>query len=62
MCAVSAKKCNESCKALYERLLAKGKPVKVALMAVVNKLIRQIYAIISKNESFVKNYKKEFAK
>lgn len=62
MCAVSAKKYNESCKALYERLLAKGKPVKVALLAVVNKLIRQIYAIISKNENFVKNYTNKLAR
>ena len=61
MCAMSAKKFNESCKLLFDRLIAKGKPFKVALMAVVNKLIRQIYAISSKNENFIKNYENKVA-
>lgn len=61
MCALSAKKFNESCRLQFERLIAKGKPFKVALLAVVNKLIRQIYAVISKNEKFIKNYENKFA-
>lgn len=61
MCAMSAKKYNKTCKELYERLRAKGKPFKVALLAVVNKLIRQIYAIISKNEVFDNFYEKKVA-
>ncbi|MFA6570223.1 MAG: IS110 family transposase [Bacteroidota bacterium] len=61
MCAMSAKKYNRTCKELFDRLRAKGKPFKSALLAVVNKLIRQIYAVISKNEVFDNNYVKKFA-
>lgn len=61
MCALSAKKYNKTCKELFDRLRAKGKPFKVALLAVVNKLIRQIYAVISKNEVFNNFYEKKFA-
>jgi transposase len=61
MCALSAIKYNRTCKDLYERLRAKGKPFKVALLAVVNKLIRQIYAVISKNEVYDNFYDKKFA-
>ena len=60
MCALSAKRHNQSCKELFERLIAKGKPFKVAMLAVVNKLIRQIYAVISKNVIFNNNYKIKF--
>lgn len=60
MCAHAAVKFNLSCKALYERLIAKGKAKKVALMAVVNKLIRQVFACVSKNEFFINNYKISF--
>lgn len=56
MCGLTAIKYNQSCKDLYERLRAKGKPFKVAMLAVANKLIRQIYAVISKNVIFVNNY------
>jgi len=45
MAATSAIRCNKACKDLYERLRAKGKPYKVALIAAVNKLIKQAFAI-----------------
>src|SRR5690606_8819973 len=45
MAATSAIRCNRACKELYERLRAKGKPYKVALIAAVNKLIKQAFAI-----------------
>lgn len=61
MCAMTAKKYNPSCKKQYERLIAKGKPFKVALLAVVNKLIRQIFAVVSKRETFDKFYENKFA-
>lgn len=38
--------------ALYERLRARGKPRKVALIAVVNKLIKIMYVLFEKNELF----------
>ncbi|MGI4821259.1 MAG: IS110 family transposase [Janthinobacterium lividum] len=46
MCSFSAKKSNTACKALYERLVAKGKNGKVALIAVCNKLLKQAFAIV----------------
>jgi transposase len=60
MCALSAIKYNQSCKDLFERLRTKGKPYKLAMLAVVNKLIRQIYAVISKNVIFDNNYQIKF--
>lgn len=60
MCSHSAVKYNEDCKALYQRLIAKGKAKKVALMAVVNKLIRQVFACVTKNELFQNNYQVKF--
>jgi transposase len=46
MCSFSAKRSNAACKALYDRLVAKGKNGKVALIAVCNKLLKQAFAII----------------
>lgn len=48
LCSWSAIKCNKACKELYERLVEKGKPKMVALIAVVNKLVRQAFAIATK--------------
>ena len=48
-CARSARRFNPQCKALYERLRQKGKPYKVAMIAVAHKLIRQLFAVV-KNE------------
>jgi transposase len=46
VCSFSAKKWNTACKALYDRLVAKGKNGKVALIAVCNKLLKQAFAIV----------------
>ena len=46
MCSFSAKRSNAASKALYDRLVAKGKNGKVALIAVCNKLLKQAFAII----------------
>ncbi len=56
----SALRGNRACKALFDRLRAKGKPVKVALIAVANLLIRQIFAVVTTqkpfdNERYLKN-------
>lgn len=45
-CSFSAKKANAACKALYDRLVAKGKNGKLALIAVCNKLLKQACAIV----------------
>lgn len=55
MAALSARRYNQACKNLYERLRAKGKPYKVAMMAVVNKIIKQAFAIV-KNNTIFDNY------
>ncbi len=52
MCSLSASKCNKMCCALYERLIAKGKSVKAARIAVANKLIRQIFGVVKSGVPF----------
>jgi transposase len=52
MCGIQAKKCNPACKALFERLLSKSKPYKVAIMAVANKLLKQAFAIAKSGSPF----------
>lgn len=52
MCSLSAIRCNKACKEMYERLVANGKPKKVALVAVMNKLIKQAFAIGTKLEKY----------
>ena len=56
LAALSASKYNQACKELYERLLAKGKMKKTALIAVANKLIKQLFAIVKANSIFINNY------
>ncbi len=45
MCSFTACKNNKACKALYDRIVAKGKSKKLALIAVYNKLLKQAFAI-----------------
>jgi len=45
MASLMASKHNKQCHDLYKRLLAKGKSKKSALIAVANKLLRQIFAV-----------------
>ena len=53
---MSAKKVNQSCKSLYDRLVAKGKPKMVALIAVANKLIKQAFAIGTRGIMYDPNF------
>jgi transposase len=46
VCSFSAKRSNLACQALFDRLVAKGKNKKLALIAVCNKLLKQAFAII----------------
>jgi transposase len=46
MCSFSAKKTNAACVALFDRLVAKGKDKKLALIAICNKLLKQAFAIV----------------
>jgi transposase len=56
MCSLSAKKFNRACRELYDRLTAKGKQKKLALIAVANKLIKQAFAIIRNNGVYDENF------
>jgi transposase len=57
MCALSALRCNKACQALFERLKAKGKNGKLAVIAVCNKLLKQAFAIATKAIPYQENYK-----
>lgn len=52
----SAIKHNQACKECYENLRRRGKPGRVALVAVENKLIRQAFAVVKSNNSFVNGF------
>ena len=52
MAARSAIRFNLACKDLYERLRAKGKPHKQAMVAVMNKLVKQIFGCVVNNTDF----------
>jgi transposase len=56
MAGVTAIKCNKTCKGLYERLRAKGKSHNLAIIAVVNKLIKQSFAIAKNNTYYQNDY------
>lgn len=61
MCAMSAVRWNKPCKAFFSRLISRGKPKMVALLAVVNKLIRQAFAIATQHTVFQHNYNSALA-
>lgn len=52
----SAIRYNRSCKECYERLRQRGKPGKVALVAVANKLVRQAFAVATSNTSYIDGF------
>lgn len=56
MCSMNAMKTNVACKALYERLRANGKTGKQALVAVMNKLLKQVFAVVKNNSLYQPNY------
>ena len=47
---------NTECKACYDRLRSKGKPGKVAVIAVANKLIRQAFAVVTQEKPYIDGY------
>lgn len=50
--ARSARRYNYACKELYTRLREKGKPHKLAMIAVVAKLLRQVFAVVNSQKPF----------
>ncbi|WP_162053963.1 IS110 family RNA-guided transposase [Pontibacter pamirensis] len=55
MCAMAAKVHNKACQELYDRMVAAGKAKKVALVAVMNKLIKQVFGMVKSGEVYVEN-------
>lgn len=56
MCSLNAIKTNQACKQLYERLVGKGKNKKLALIAVCNKLLKQVFGVVQNQTMFSNNY------
>lgn len=56
LCAFSACKHNKACRELYERIVAKGKSKKLALIAVANKLLKQSFAIAKSGLPYDENF------
>ena len=61
LCSFTASIHNPQCKALYERIVSKGKSKKLALIAVCNKLIKQAYGISKSGLPYDKNYVSKLA-
>jgi transposase len=61
MCSYSAKKTNAACAALFDRLVAKGKNKKLALIAVCNKLLKQAFAIVKSGVPYQTTFCSKFA-
>ncbi|MCF2660433.1 IS110 family transposase [Parabacteroides distasonis] len=57
MAAFSSLRCNTECKACFDRLRSNGKPGKVAVIAVANKLIRQAFAVVTQGKPYVDGFK-----
>ena len=62
MCSFNACKYNKACKAIYERIVAKGKSKKLALIAVCNKLLKQAFAIAKSGLIYDDSYKSTLVK
>lgn len=61
MCALNAKNTNRACRELYDRLVANGKNKKAAVIAVCNKLLKQVFACVKNRTLYEDNYGKNFA-
>jgi transposase len=61
MCSFTACQNNPQCRDLYERIVAKGKSKKLALIAVCNKLIKQAYGVCKNDLIYDENYRRKVA-
>lgn len=62
ICSFSACKHNKACRELYNRIVAKGKSKKLALIAVCNKLLKQAFAIAKSNLWYDEDYRSTLVK
>ena len=56
MCALNAKKTNAQCKALFDRLVEKGKNKKAAVIAVCNKLLKIVFGVVKNRTPYLDGY------
>lgn len=56
LCSLSAIRWNKACKVFYERLLVAGKSKMVALIAVANKLLKQVFALVKQGTVYDENF------
>lgn len=56
LAAMTSIKCNTDIKEFYRRLRERGKPGKVAIVAVANKLLRQAFAVVTQNTPYIDGY------
>jgi transposase len=61
MCALNAKATNPACKALYDRMVAAGKNKKLAIIAVCNKLLKQVFAVVKSGVLYQDDFYKKNA-
>jgi len=62
MCSFNACKYNAACKALFDRIVAKGKSKKLALIAVCNKLLKQAFSIVKNKLPYDANHRSVLVK
>ncbi len=62
MCSFNACKYNKACRDLYDRIVAKGKSKKLALIAVCNKLLKQAFAIAKSGLIYDDSYRSTLVK
>ena len=62
MCSFNACKHNKACREIYERIVAKGKSKKLALIAVCNKLLKQAFAIAKSGLIYDQTYRSTLVK
>ena len=55
MCALNANQTNGACKELFDRLVAKGNNKKLAVIAVANKLLKQVSEMVKNEWLFDRN-------
>ena len=62
LCSLNAFKYNRACKDLFERIVAKGKSRKLALLAVCNKLLKQAFSIVNNRIPYDDNFRSTLKK
>lgn len=62
MCSFNACKYNKACREIYQRIVAKGKSKKLALIAVCNKLLKQAFAIAKSGLIYEESYRSTLIK